>query len=293
MPETNAAPSITVGMPVWNSSDTVRRAVSSLRAQTYRNFQILVSDNHSDDGTTEILAEISRADARVRHVTHPGNIGMLPNFEFVVREAKSDLFIWAAADDHWHPNFLSELVRLLNEHPDAGVAMSSVQTVNRRGEEIETIRFTRWASLIGKPRWWAAAQMMNILPGPPTHYYIYGLWRKPVLDRLMGRGFPRGRAGDRVLMCEATFGTYLVDSPQVLYNRTVQETSLAERYSRDPLGEAWRDPAAERRYLLTLGRRLLTSPVIPLHRRLAAALPMWIVLAVRRRRVLLGRARAS
>ena len=287
-----APPKVTIGLPVWNSSGTIRRALGSLQAQTYANLVILVSDNCSNDGTTTIVAEIARTDPRVHHVQQPTNIGMLANFEYVVRVADTDLFAWAAADDAWDPDFIATLVALLDNHPESGLAMTSVRIVDPDGGEVDTIRFERWTSLIGRPRWWSAAQMMKILPGPPTHYYIYGLWRKPVLDRLMSRPFPRERAGDRVLMCEATLGTLLVDSPQVLYERTVQKSSLAERYANDPLGAAWRDPAAERRYLLTLGRRLLTSPVIPLHRRIALALPLWIVLARRKRHVLLGKARS-
>jgi hypothetical protein len=94
-------------------------------------------------------------------------------------------------------------------------------------------------------------------------------------------------------MCEAALGTLLVDSPQVLYERTVQQSGLAERYADDPLGAAWRDPAAERRYLLTLGWRLLTSPVIPIRRRIAVAMPLWFVQVVRRRRLLWRKAGSS
>lgn len=293
MPDTNKLPRVTVGLPVWNSADTVRRALVSLQAQTYPNLEILVSDNHSVDGTTEIIVEMAQTDSRVRHIRQRSNIGMLPNFEYVVREADGDLFAWAAADDSWDPNFIATLVALLDEHPQAGLAMSSVRTLDPDGREIDTVQFARWTSLVGKPHWLVAAQMMKIVPGPPLHYYIYGLWRKPLLDRLMSRPFPRGRAGDRVLMCEAALGTLLVDSPQVLYDRTVQQSSLAERYAEDPLGAAWRDPVTERRYLLSLGRRLLTSPVIPLRRRIAVALPLLLVQVVRRRRLLWGKAVSS
>lgn len=284
---------MTIGLPVRNGGATVRRALGSLQAQTYPNLEILVSDNHSDDGTTEIVAEIARTDPRVRHVRQSANIGMMPNFEYVVREADGDLFAWAASDDGWDPAFISTLVALLDEHPEAGLAMSSVRTLDPAGAEVDTIRFERWTSLIGKPRWLVAAQMMKIVPGPPLHYFIYGLWRKPLLDQLMSRPFPRVRAGDRVLMCEAALGTLLVDSPHVLYDRTVQQGSLTERYAEDPLAAAWLDPAADRHYLFTLGRRLVTSPVIPLRRRLAMALPLWFVQVLRRRHLLWKRAVSS
>ena len=235
-------PKVTIGFPVWNSSATVRGALSDLRAQTYPNLEIIVSDNHSDDGTTEILAEIANSDSRVRHVVQPSNIGILPNFEFVAREADGELFAWAAADDNWDPDFVSELVDLLEQHPKAAVAMPSVRTVTADRTAVETIRFARWASLVGKPRWWAAAQMMNLLPGPPTHYDIYGMWRKAFLDQLLSRPFPRGRAGDRVLMCEAALGTFMVDSERVLYQRTVRSQSLAVRYASDPLERRGRIP---------------------------------------------------
>lgn len=275
-------PAVTVGLPVRNAERTVVRALGSLLAQTYPNMSVLVSDNASDDGTGATLRQLAE-DPRVTVVRQPDDIGMLANFEFVLHHAGGELFMWAAADDYWEPTFVEELVTLLRNAPAAGVAMSSVRSVDPEGHELERVVFDKHSSLAGKPRWWRAAQMMSVIPAPPVHWFVYGLFRRELLAGLLRRPFPQSRGGDRILMCEVALATEFVDTPRVLYVRTVQPTRLAHRYPDDPLGRAWRDPSGARRYYGELGRRLLTSRAIRRRHRFGIALPLWLVLIVRRR----------
>src|SRR3954470_9957348 len=78
-----AEPLITIGLPCYNSEKYLVQSIESLLSQTYGNFVLIISDNASTDRTEEICRRYAAADARVRYVRNPVNIGMSGNFNRV------------------------------------------------------------------------------------------------------------------------------------------------------------------------------------------------------------------
>lgn len=115
-------PLLTVGMPVYNAGDTLSYALDSLLAQTFKDFQIIISDNASTDETREICECYQRMDRRIRYHRNERNIGALYNFNYLLEIAESPLFMWAAHDDQWKPDFMKELVGLLMSDPSASLS---------------------------------------------------------------------------------------------------------------------------------------------------------------------------
>ena len=77
-------PLVTIGVPVYNGADYLTLAIDSLLAQTYRNVELLISDNASTDGSSEVCAAYAQRDARVRYIRQAHNIGGVENHNFVV-----------------------------------------------------------------------------------------------------------------------------------------------------------------------------------------------------------------
>jgi glycosyltransferase involved in cell wall biosynthesis len=101
------APCVTVGIPCYNRPDLLLRAVLAVQAQTYRNLTIVISDNASTNPEVErICRELAAADSRTHYVRQPQNLGAMPNFEFVLKAATTDYFMWAADDDRIDPLFI-------------------------------------------------------------------------------------------------------------------------------------------------------------------------------------------
>ena len=107
---------IFIGMPVYNGENTIRRAIDSLLSQSYTNFDLVISDNCSTDDTENICKEYVIADARVVYIRQKENIGVF-NFEYLLKNCNETYFMWAAADDKWSNNFLSENVNFLELNP--------------------------------------------------------------------------------------------------------------------------------------------------------------------------------
>ena len=70
----SGTPLVTVGMPVYNGAATIEGAMRSLLDQTFTDIELLVSDNASSDATSDVVARLAAADARVRYVRQPVNL---------------------------------------------------------------------------------------------------------------------------------------------------------------------------------------------------------------------------
>src|ERR1017187_2035195 len=93
------SPTVSIGMPVYNGEEYIRRALDSLLAQTFTDFELIISDNASSDATPEICTAYAKADLRIRHVRQQTNMGPSRNFSFLAKEARGKYFMWAAHDD--------------------------------------------------------------------------------------------------------------------------------------------------------------------------------------------------
>ncbi len=109
---------VTVGMPVYNAERFIQGALDSLLAQEYKDFELIISDNDSTDGTGKICREYAARDTRIRYIRQSVNKGVEFNFQFVLDQAVGVYFMWAAADDLWNRLFISELVIILDSNPD-------------------------------------------------------------------------------------------------------------------------------------------------------------------------------
>lgn len=101
---------ITIGFPVYNDKRFVARALESLLAQSFQDFELIISDDCSTDGSALVCEEYAKKDARIRYVRQAHNIGISRNMEFLLKLADRKYFMWAANDDLWHVDFIKNLV---------------------------------------------------------------------------------------------------------------------------------------------------------------------------------------
>jgi len=126
---------ITIGMPVYNAEKYLRSTFDSLLNQTYKNFIIIVSDNASSDHTGDICVEYASIDPRIHYVRQTTNIGAEKNFRFVLEQAQSEYFMWAAADDTRSRDFLDLNLTFLIGHSEYIGSTSPVRFSNGQFDE--------------------------------------------------------------------------------------------------------------------------------------------------------------
>lgn len=112
----NNAPLITIGMPIYNGDKFLNQALESLSKQTFTDYEILISDNASIDKTADIIKEWQAKNPKIKYFRQEENIGALKNFEWLLNNSKSNWFMFAAYDDLWSENYLSELYKKIKEN---------------------------------------------------------------------------------------------------------------------------------------------------------------------------------
>ena len=106
-------PKISVGIPVYNGEKFIRKSIESVLQQTYRNFELIISDNASTDSTSDICTEFLTKDSRIKFVRQDKNMGPIWNFNFLLQKAVGEYFVWVAADTIILPEFLEKNINLL------------------------------------------------------------------------------------------------------------------------------------------------------------------------------------
>jgi Glycosyl transferase family 2 len=118
-------PALSIGLAVRNGRNVVDRCIESILAQDFADFELVICDNASDDGTIGTLEDYARADKRIALSVNQADIGSHENMRRVLESSRGTLFRWISADDWLEPGCLSACVRALDGHPDAiGVTTS-------------------------------------------------------------------------------------------------------------------------------------------------------------------------
>jgi hypothetical protein len=121
-------PLVTVGIPTYNRAAGLARTLEAFSTQTYRNLEIIVSDNASTDPNVErVVRDVMARDARVIYHRHPENIGAMANFSSLVSKGDGEFFMWAADDDRWEAFFVESCVRELVANPNLAVCHMEAQ----------------------------------------------------------------------------------------------------------------------------------------------------------------------
>jgi glycosyltransferase involved in cell wall biosynthesis len=108
-------PLVTIAVPTFNRAHLVRECVHIALAQTYPNFEVLVSDNASTDATPEVLRGID--DPRLRVVRQDTNIGLIPNWNACLAQARGEYILFLPDDDRIAPWLLDRCMALVRRAP--------------------------------------------------------------------------------------------------------------------------------------------------------------------------------
>ena len=81
---------ITIGLPVYNGQKYIKETINSILLQTYKNFELIISDNLSNDETKEICKSYEKKDNRIKYVRQKKHISSVANYEFTLNSARGD-----------------------------------------------------------------------------------------------------------------------------------------------------------------------------------------------------------
>lgn len=230
-------PRVCIGLPVFNGAPYLAEALDSLLAQTFTDFEIIISDNASTDRTAAIAASYLARDRRVRYVRNCFNIGLARNFNLVFGLARSPYFKWATADDVCLPEFLARCVDELDQHPSVVLTYPRTQFIGPDGTPLA----------VDDPGWDlrcddAAQRLRFVLEAEHWVNSLLGLIRRDALART--RGMPLYPGGDYRVLAKLSLLGKFHEIPERLYQRRLH----ANASSQHSQGGAIPDPAWLVRY---------------------------------------------
>jgi len=129
-------PLVSIGLPVYNAERYIEQAVDSILAQTFTDFELIISDNASTDRTEEICRSYASKDKRIRCFRNEVNLGAARNFNRTVELAGGEYFRWAADDDLIEPEYLSQCVEVLQSRPDVLVCHTKLRIIDEHGKAV-------------------------------------------------------------------------------------------------------------------------------------------------------------
>lgn len=168
-------PLVSVGMPVYNGENHITKALDSLLVQTYGNFEVIIADNASTDGTPEICREYADRDRRVTYHRNGTNMGAAWNFTHTLALSAGKYFTWFAHDDTCDRRYLQLMVEFLEDHSDVVACGCSMQVLD--GSD-NVVRTEPLEEILPRIEWQVARSSFFRVGRGNTYLMIYGLYRR-------------------------------------------------------------------------------------------------------------------
>jgi glycosyltransferase involved in cell wall biosynthesis len=131
-------PKVSIGLPVFNGEEYLEKSLDAILCQTFKDFELIISDNGSTDRTPEICKQYAERDPRIVLFRVEDNHGAAWNFNHVFELARADYFKWASHDDLLAPSFLERCVQVLDTNPDVVIVYSRTDIIDANEQKIET-----------------------------------------------------------------------------------------------------------------------------------------------------------
>ncbi len=206
-------PVASIGVPVYNTERYIAGALDSLLAQTFPDFEIIISDNASNDGTREICESYAALDRRIRYIRQKQNIGLPRNWNAVVHAASGEFFKWASASDYCAPNMMERCIAELRSDDTAVLCYGKTQMVDESGNLLHVYAGDMsFDESSPSERFWRVSQNLSL------NNAQCGVMRLAALRQTrLDREYP---AGDMVLMAElALYGRFKMLPDVFLFRR--------------------------------------------------------------------------
>jgi glycosyltransferase involved in cell wall biosynthesis len=134
--EPSSRPRVSIGVPVYNGERYLAATLDSLLAQTFGDFEIILCDNASTDGTEDIARAYATRDRRIRYVRSDRNLGAARNYNRAFELSTGEYFRWFAGDDVAAPRSLERCVAVLDREPAVVLVYPKTKLIDEQGRVI-------------------------------------------------------------------------------------------------------------------------------------------------------------
>ena len=213
-------PKISIGMPIYNGEEFIRESIDSILAQTFTDFELIITDNTSTDKTQEICEEYAAKDQRIHYHRNEQNFGAAANFNYAFKLAKGDYFKWAAHDDICAPTFLSDCIEVLEQDQSVVLCYPRTKLINAKGNWVGV----SYRSLQGVNSSQGSDRFRDILVNSVWCFEVFGLMRSDILAKTSLIGSYYG--SDKALLAELSLlGRFCEVDKELFFRRCLPKQS--------------------------------------------------------------------
>ena len=126
---------VSIVLPVYNGEVYLRQAIESVLAQTYENWELIIVDDCSTDGSPAIMDEYAGWDARIKVVHNKENQKLPESLNIGFRQAEGDYFAWTSDDNMYKPDAIETMVSVLDARPQYGLVYCDMDYIDDDGRE--------------------------------------------------------------------------------------------------------------------------------------------------------------
>ena len=203
-------PAVTFGMNCYKAERWIGTCLDSLLAQTFADFEIVISDNGSPDRTVEIARQYAARDPRIRVLTSDHNMGVSANVSKAFANGRGEFHCWASATDAYHPRFLEGCMELLRADPTVALV-----TTGRRVFADDPSQGERDDRAFPGASHDAAERITDIVTQFDDGFAFRGVWRRSMIEPFMPCSPRFGQ--DMVMVVQAATLGRVVHLPQPYY----------------------------------------------------------------------------
>ena len=205
-------------LPVKNGGSYAKECVNSILSQTLNDFNLIILDNNSIDGSLEWIESLQ--DDRIIIYPEKKTLGIEDNWGRIKDVKKNEFITLIGHDDILHPHYLEEMEQLINKHPDASLYQTHYSFINANGG------FTGYCMPMDEVQYgheFLACQLARTMDSMGTGYMM----RSKDYDELGGipMGYPNLIFADYELWVRLSLKNYKATSPKVCFSYRVHQSA--------------------------------------------------------------------
>lgn len=143
-------PRVTIAIPNYNMGWCLEGAIESALAQTCDDFELLIVNNASTDGSWEVIERWAAKDRRVVPVNYQEHVLAMESWNRCLKHARGEYIVFLHADDRLRPEFLQRCLEVFARVPELGYVYSDMEFINDAGEVTGRQQFYRGSGIIPK-----------------------------------------------------------------------------------------------------------------------------------------------
>lgn len=218
---------VSICMPVFNEERYIQETLDSLLNQTYKNFEVLISDNASTDATFNLCSRYCESDTRFKIHSHLVNIGQVNNFSRCYTRANGDLVLMLSGNDVLASNYIETVVDVHNAEPDTGIVYSRIIKIDESSSQIRKLDDRHYFNTDFDDIQNAYVTLLKNFKDPGS---FFGTFKREVLEKLQLMRHVYG--SDQIFIGEASlYGNIRCVDEYLFLSRSHERKALPEVYS--------------------------------------------------------------